>query len=140
MPYARSIMCGTACQTVARSLLYVVALVAFSFALVGMAIGPAFTQETGPSKQGQSGSGASPKCSVASALARIESPLPRFAFRLAAGLPIKIVAIGSSSTAGAGASTPAGSYPKRLEFELNRHFPDHGLAIVNSGANGEEAP
>ena len=38
----------------------------------------------------------------------------------AAGKPLKIVAIGSSSTAGAGASSSAATYPSRLEAELKK--------------------
>jgi lysophospholipase L1-like esterase len=80
-----------------------------------------------------------PKCSAVQDQAWIERPLPGVGFRLAAGLPIRIVAIGSSSTAGAGASSPAASYPGRLEVELRRHFPGHALTVINRGANGEEA-
>src|SRR5258705_13105819 len=54
-----------------------------------------------------------PKCTVVADQARIEQPLARFAFRLAGGLPIKVVAIGSSSTFGGGASSSASSYPSR---------------------------
>jgi lysophospholipase L1-like esterase len=77
---------------------------------------------------------------VAADQARFDQPLPRVALRLSGGLPIKVVAIGSSSTFGAGASSPAGSYPSRLEVELNRHFSGHALSVVNRGVNGEEAP
>jgi acyl-CoA thioesterase-1 len=80
-----------------------------------------------------------PKCGVIPELARIEQPLSRFAVRLAGGLPIKIVAIGSSSTAGAGASTPSNSYPSRLAVELERHFRGHDISVINAGVNGEEA-
>src|SRR5262249_24386538 len=66
---------------------------------------------------------AAPKCAVSSDLARFDVALPRLAFRLSGGLPIKIVAIGSSSTAGTGATSPANTYPSRLEAELSRHFP-----------------
>src|SRR4051812_27849154 len=63
-----------------------------------------------------------PKCAVAADLAQFDQPLTRTAMRLSGGLPIKIVAIGSSSTGGAGASSPANTYPSRLEVELGRHF------------------
>src|SRR5207248_2809835 len=43
------------------------------------------------------------------------------------------------STAGAGASSPAASYPSRLEVELHRHFPGHALTVINRGVHGEEA-
>jgi hypothetical protein len=80
-----------------------------------------------------------PKCGVVPDLARLELPLNRVAFRLSGGLPLKVVAIGSSSTAGAGASSPSGSYPSRLEGELGRQFPGHRITMVNSGRNGDEA-
>jgi acyl-CoA thioesterase-1 len=81
---------------------------------------------------------AAPKCAVSPDLARFEVALPRVALRLSGGLPIKIVAIGSSSTAGTGATSPANTYPSRLEVELNRHFPGHDLTVINRGVGGEE--
>jgi hypothetical protein len=57
---------------------------------------------------------------------------------LASGQPIKIVALGSSSTYGAGASTSAAAYPSRLAEELARHFPGHEITVLNRGMNGEE--
>jgi len=52
--------------------------------------------------------------------------------------PIIIVAIGSSSTAGAGASSQATNYPSRLEAELKEHFPNRSITVLNRGVNGEE--
>jgi acyl-CoA thioesterase I len=80
-----------------------------------------------------------PKCAVQADIARFDQRLSRVALRLSGGVPIKIVAIGSSSTFGAGASSPANSYPSRLEVELRQHFPDHPITVVNRGVNGEEA-
>jgi len=54
------------------------------------------------------------------------------------GEPLIIVAIGSSSTAGAGASSPAASYPSRLAVELAQRFPGHDIKVLNRGVNGEE--
>jgi lysophospholipase L1-like esterase len=48
------------------------------------------------------------------------------------------VALGSSSTYGAGASTSAATYPNRLAEELARHFPGHGLSVLNRGVNGQQ--
>jgi len=59
--------------------------------------------------------------------------------RIAAGEPLTIVAIGSSSTAGAGASSPAASYPSRLAAELQQAFPRSRITVFNRGVNGEEA-
>ncbi len=77
-------------------------------------------------------------CSAPTALMRLTQPLPHMAQRLARHQPITIVAIGSSSTAGAGASSPAASYPSRLALELKAHFPDSAITVINRGVNGEE--
>jgi acyl-CoA thioesterase-1 len=78
-------------------------------------------------------------CDAPANLARLDLPLSRLARRLTAGEPIKIVAIGSSSTAGAGASSPAASYPSRLAAELKQRLPGRDITVVNRGVNGEEA-
>lgn len=72
-------------------------------------------------------------------LARFENRLNRTARRLAAGQPIKIVAIGSSSTYGAGASRPYNNYPSRLAAELAREFVDQEFIVLNRGVNGDTA-
>ena len=63
-----------------------------------------------------------------------------FRERIAQGKPIKIVAIGSSSTSGAGASSPDKSYPSRLEAELKARLPGLPITVLNKGIGGEEAP
>src|SRR6266702_433925 len=83
---------------------------------------------------------ASQSCSVASDLARLDLPLSHVAQRLADGESVKIIAIGSSSTAGAGASSRAFSYPSRLEVELRTRFPRASITVINRGVGGEEAP
>lgn len=79
------------------------------------------------------------RCSAPADLARLARPLSHTARRLAAGEPIKIVAVGSSSTAGAGASSPAASYPSRLAQELKQRFTAAEITVLNRGVNGEEA-
>lgn len=78
-------------------------------------------------------------CNVTAEQVRFDLPLARTARLIARGKPIKIVALGSSSTYGAGASTSAASYPSRLADELARHFPGHEFTILNRGVNGDEA-
>src|SRR5262245_21637352 len=80
-----------------------------------------------------------PTCTVAAEKARFDLPLVRTARRLAAHQPIRIVALGSSSTFGAGASTSAASYPSRLADELTQRLPGHDITVLNRGVNGEEA-
>ena len=77
-------------------------------------------------------------CAVTIEQVRFDHPLPRIARRLAAGKPIRIVALGSSSTFGAGASTSAASYPSRLAEELSRRFPGNEITVLNRGVNGDE--
>jgi acyl-CoA thioesterase-1 len=78
-------------------------------------------------------------CKAPSELLRLTQPLTHTAKRLAAFEPVTIVAIGSSSTAGAGASSPAATYPSRLAVELKELFPGHPITVINRGVNGEEA-
>jgi acyl-CoA thioesterase I len=79
-----------------------------------------------------------PDCGASPDLTRLDGALDRTALRLTAGDPIKIVAIGSSSTAGAGASSAATTYPARLSVELNRLMPRDSIAVLNRGINGQE--
>jgi len=81
----------------------------------------------------------SPPCKAPLDLVRLANPLSRVAQKLATGdQPITIAAVGSSSTAGAGASSPAATYPSRLALELKRHFPRHPINVINQGVGGEE--
>ncbi len=78
-----------------------------------------------------------PVCAAPADLTRFDRPLLHTMRRLASGLPLVIVAIGSSSTAGALASSPAASYPARLAVELRARFPGHDITVLNRGVNGE---
>ena len=78
-------------------------------------------------------------CAAPTELVRLANPLKRVARRLAAGEPLTIVAIGSSSTAGAGASAQANSYPSRLAVELKSLFPQATINVINRGVGGEVA-
>ena len=77
-------------------------------------------------------------CTAPTELARFDRPLLHTMRRLANGQPVTIVAIGSSSTAGAGASSPDASYPSRLAVELRARFPGREITVLNRGVNGEE--
>jgi lysophospholipase L1-like esterase len=72
-------------------------------------------------------------------LLRLGRPLPRTAARLARRAPLTIVAFGSSSTEGAGASAPDRSYPGRLETALGARCPRRPLRVLNRGVGGEDA-
>jgi len=81
-----------------------------------------------------------PVCDAPLDLIRLANPLPHFAKKLTLGEPVTIVAIGSSSTAGAGASSPKMNYPSQLTIELNQHFPKLLITMLNRGVGGEEVP
>src|SRR3954466_5041012 len=77
-------------------------------------------------------------CGVPDSLTALQYPLPHCARLIVRGGPLSIVALGSSSTAGAYASTPATTYPARLEIELRSRFPNHAITVLNRGENGED--
>jgi acyl-CoA thioesterase-1 len=79
-----------------------------------------------------------PYCDTPLDLIRLANPLSRFGEKLAAGSSITIVAIGSSSTAGSGASSPTKSYPSQLALELRKQFPNNSITVLNRGVGGEE--
>jgi hypothetical protein len=75
-----------------------------------------------------------------------EHPLSHFSSRFDGVGPVKIVAIGSSSTAGEGGITP---YPCRLELALRNpyswpegadKFKNRMIDVINRGKGGDEAP
>jgi lysophospholipase L1-like esterase len=67
--------------------------------------------------------------------APFEQPLTNFASRLKDG-QVKVVAIGSSTTAGEGGIAP---YPQRLLADLRIKFPNVAIEVINRGVGGEEA-
>lgn len=71
--------------------------------------------------------------------ARAEIDLPHVARQIAIGAPLRIVAFGSSSTEGVGASTPANAYPARLQADLSAVLPRvaGGVTVLNRGIGGE---
>jgi acyl-CoA thioesterase I len=81
-----------------------------------------------------------PSCATPPALSAIEAVLDRTGARIQAGKPLTIVAMGSSSTEGTGASAPAMSYPSRLEQELKDRFPDLDIRVINHGVGGQDVP
>src|ERR1700742_15409 len=78
-------------------------------------------------------------CAAPFEAAGLEHTLVRFRERIAKGLPIKIVAIGSSSTFGTGASSPDKTYPAQLQAELKARLPGLPVTVLNKGIGGEEA-
>jgi acyl-CoA thioesterase I len=123
-----------------------VVLTAFTMAIAARAevistahvVAPAATPAVAAPQQTTTARATPDACSAPTALAHFDYPLRRTARRLANGDPLTIVAIGSSSTAGAGASSPAASYPSRLAVELRERFPNRDITVLNRGVNGEQ--
>jgi lysophospholipase L1-like esterase len=66
------------------------------------------------------------------------STLPHVASRIGHDAPLRIVAFGSSSTEGVGASSPAATYPHRLEEFLAATLRGR-VQVINAGIGGEDA-
>jgi acyl-CoA thioesterase I len=81
----------------------------------------------------------SPECRVPGSKLYTIAPLRRVRRALRERRTVKVLAIGSSSTLGSGASSPAASYPARLEDELEKLFPNVNIDVVNRGISGEIA-
>ena len=78
-------------------------------------------------------------CAVPEALEYSELALPHVAARLKAGEPVRIVVMGSGSSAGMGATRAENAYPERLGGELARRFPKARFVIVNLSKRGQLA-
>ncbi len=76
---------------------------------------------------------------TATAPLSIPPKFPAVATALVDDRALTIVAFGSSSTEGIGASGPATTYPARLEQELLQRLPGHEVRVVNSGIGGDTA-
>lgn len=72
-------------------------------------------------------------------LITLSAPLPKLLQAVHAGTPLTVVALGSSSTSGAGASSRAHSYPARLERELRAAWPKSDVRVINAGVGGQLA-
>jgi acyl-CoA thioesterase-1 len=79
---------------------------------------------------------AGPACALTAS--PLDHALTRTRFHLAQGRTLTIVAIGSSSTEGAGASSPDATFPSRLQALLDQRFPDIAIRVLNRGVGGEE--
>lgn len=78
-------------------------------------------------------------CSAPQELTRFKVKLPNTARAVRSRSPLVIVAIGSSSTAGVGASDPAHTYPAVLAEELHHRWPQIAVNVINKGIGGERS-
>jgi acyl-CoA thioesterase I len=82
-------------------------------------------------------SDASSPCVAHPDLVGFKYPLAHLTESLKRRQLVKIVAIGSSSTAGEGGILP---YPGRLELAMRKRFPNRTIDVLNRGVGGQEAP
>jgi len=78
-------------------------------------------------------------CNAPTPLISFDSRLPGLVRAVQAGREIRVVAIGSSSTEGTGASTKQASYPARFDREMDQRFPGKDFQVANLGKGGELA-
>jgi len=100
-------------------------------AVVAVALAVSLTTE-------RSGAAVDP-CRAPVGAERLNATLPHVAARIAKGESVTIVALGSSSTEGHGASRPEFSYPSRLAAELQGRFPGVKVRVLNKGVGGDTA-
>jgi hypothetical protein len=78
-------------------------------------------------------------CQVPDELLLDSSPLLHASKQLRSQKRLKIVALGSSSTLGMGATGPEAAYPARLEAVLTQQYPGVVVQVVNKGVSRQSA-
>lgn len=122
-------------------------LLAIFVVAIGLALGgaPAWAQTSTPpptaDNSNTTAAAQNPKhtCLVPKELGRFAAPLPNLTHSVMVTNGIHIIALGSSSTAGSGASSQLASYPARLDAELDRRFPRKDFIVTNYGTGGQLA-
>ena len=94
----------------------------------------------GAPSQAQEGSSSAERCLSANINVSLGAQLPRTAARLKSGEPLKIVAIGSSSTVGLWVLRSAATYPEVMRRELLRLRSNATIKVINSGRVGDTIP
>ncbi|WP_162261819.1 GDSL-type esterase/lipase family protein [Bosea sp. Root381] len=79
------------------------------------------------------------RCRAGAAQTPFQPVLPNARAALRETGKLTIVAIGSSTTAGAGASAEDMSYPAVVQAELRRRLPNIEVSVVNKGVGGQSA-
>lgn len=78
-------------------------------------------------------------CTAPEDMTRFKRALPNTARAIRRRDVLKIVAIGSSSTEGVGATRDDRSYPAQLARALRQQWPDLEIVVINNGVGGEDA-
>jgi acyl-CoA thioesterase I len=79
------------------------------------------------------------RCAVSGELRAFSQDLPNARAALREGRTLTVVALGSSSTQGVGASSTETNYPSVLQGELSRLLPGHDIKVINHGVGGDSA-
>jgi acyl-CoA thioesterase-1 len=93
---------------------------------------------SGAAVVGDAPDGRPASCAAPARLKTLGVALAHVAARAKQREPLTIVALGSSSTRGVGASAQQLNYPSRLEVELRQRLPDMAVRVLNRGRSGEE--
>ncbi len=93
----------------------------------------------GMAKLQQATAALSADCTVRPPAFEGRAPFRRVRGALKDKRPIKVLAVGSSSTVGIGASSPAASYPIRLEKDLEGLLSGFDVQMIARGISGEVA-
>lgn len=86
------------------------------------------------------GAGAEMQCRASRELLELNNPLEIARTAVAEEQQLRIVAMGSSSTQGYGASNPKYSYPAQLQMRLEAAMPGIDVHVYNKGIGGQDAP
>jgi lysophospholipase L1-like esterase len=100
------------------------------FALLSFASG-AVAQSALPARPADS------QCAAPAELRGFHADLPHTAEAVGKGRKLVVVALGSSSTVGTGASRPDLAYPVQLADTLRRLWPTVAISVYNEGVGGE---
>lgn len=79
------------------------------------------------------------RCTAEPDMLALGAPLVRTRSAVIERKELRVVAIGSSSTEGYGATSPFNSYPAELLRTLSRHLDGVKLHVANKGVGGQEA-
>jgi acyl-CoA thioesterase I len=113
-----------------RSLLRAARIASIGAAIVGGGFDGAFAQAP-------EGLSSAEKCLAANPALSLRVILPRTAARLKAGEPLRIVAVGSSSTVGLWVLRASATYPEVMRQELLRLKSNASIRVINSGRVGD---
>jgi len=101
----------------------------------GLTGGAAYAQDPYGDSVGDGGL----NCTAPDDVTRFKARLPNTARAIRRRQPLTIVAIGSSSTEGVGATDKAMTYPAQLALALRQRWPDLSVQVINKGVGGEDA-